>query len=100
MKTNFQKLVVDYKSSENPAWLRTSYVRDDGEVFLPCGGFMEDADALGILQKDNISHFEDNGHVYAQATWLAHTNPEKADVIYEFAEMVRCESDYPTEKNN
>ena len=71
-----------------PEWLRTSFVDDDGRVFLPCGAFGNELTALLCLGHDGEPLVRDGKHVYATAPWLAKEHPQLAEVIDKIAKSV------------
>jgi hypothetical protein len=64
-----------------PRWLRTAFVHEDGEVYLPCGAFGNEAVALVCLATDGVTFVQDEGHVYAPSAWLAALYPNLANNI-------------------
>ena len=63
------------------AWLRTFFVTDDGDVYLPCGAFGDESLAVLSLGFDGQSFVTDGGHAYAPATWLVKNYPHYAEAI-------------------
>jgi len=70
-------------------WLRTSFVSDQGEVFLPCGAFGDEIAALLSLAHDGASFVCDGAHIYAPTSWLARQHPRFADAIHAMAANIR-----------
>ncbi len=68
----------DYKL---PEWLRTSFIGDDGTVYLPCGACSDERDALLRLAYDNVPVVRHHGHLYAPSSWLAREYPKYAHVF-------------------
>jgi hypothetical protein len=62
-------------------WLRTSFLDDRGRVFLPCGAFGDEIQAVLCLAHDGMSTIQHEGHVYAPASWLAKEHPRYARAI-------------------
>lgn len=62
-----------------PAWLRTVYVREDGEVFVPAAIAGADSD-VGLCAIYSQTHAVKVGtHLYVPARWMETVFPEAAD---------------------
>lgn len=64
-----------------PEWLRTFFVDDRGEVYLPCAAFGNEQMATLCLVYDGVPVVQDAGHVYAPSWWLIKEHPQSADAI-------------------
>ena len=62
-------------------WLRTAFVDDDGQVFLPCGAFGNELKALLCISHDGVALVRHEGHIYAPVSWLAREYPRYAKAI-------------------
>ena len=69
-------------------WLRTSFVDDNGEVFLPCGAFDNELNAMLCASHDGIAIVQHEGHVYAPRSWLAKEYPKYAKTIETIAASI------------
>ena len=72
-------------------WLRTAFVSDDGQVFLPCGAFDHELKALLCMGHDGVPLVHHEGHIYAPASWLAREYPRYAQAIDTIAAKVAPE---------
>ena len=64
-----------------PEWLRTSFVGDDGTVYLPCGVFDNESSAFLRVTYDNVPVVRQGRHLYAPSDWLAREYPRYAHVV-------------------
>ena len=64
-----------------PEWMRTSFLDDDGELFLPCGALADEQIALLCIVHDRVQVVKHHGHIYAPASWLAKEYPHHAETI-------------------
>jgi len=62
-------------------WLRTAFMDDDGEAFLPCGAFGDELKAFLCISHDGVPIVRHEGHIYAPASWLATEHPRHAQAI-------------------
>ena len=76
-----EKHIACNKNISLEAWLRTFFVTDDGDVYLPCGAFGDESLAVLSLGFDGQSFVSDDGHAYAPATWLVKNYPHYAEAI-------------------
>ena len=53
-----------------PEWMRTTFVDEDGRMFLPCGIFTDELTATLCIANDGVPLVRHEGHVYAPASWL------------------------------
>ena len=72
-------------------WLRTAFVDDRGRVFLPCGAFDNELEALLCISHDGVPMVRHEGHVYAPSSWLAREYPRHAQAIDTIAAIVARE---------
>ena len=70
-------------------WLRTAFLDDDGQVFLPCGAWDDELSQVLSLIHDRVPVVRHEGHVYAPASWLAKEHPRFAETINTIAASVR-----------
>ena len=76
---------------ENPLleeWMRTAFVDDHGRVFLPCGAFGNELEALLCLSHDGAVMVRHERHIYAPTSWLAKEYPRYAQAIDAIAAKV------------
>ncbi|HOI54290.1 MAG TPA: hypothetical protein PLP01_03490 [Phycisphaerae bacterium] len=71
-------------------WLRTFFLDDDGEVFLPCGAFADERTALLCLAHDGVQMVRNEGHIYAPASWIAKEYPRWANTVRIIADKARA----------
>jgi len=71
-------------------WLQTAFLDDNGEVFLPCGAFGSELDAMLCAVHDRVAVVQHNGHTYAPAPWLAKEHPREARTISTIAASIRA----------
>ena len=64
-----------------PEWARTSFIGDDGTVYLPCGVFDNECSAFLKVAYDNIPVVRHGRHLYAPSDWLAREYPKSAHVV-------------------
>lgn len=76
-----EKCVVPNQELE--PWLRTFFVADEGEIYLPCGAFEEETSALLALAFDGRRFVMDDGHPYATVDWLSENYPRSSRTIEE-----------------
>lgn len=62
-------------------WLRTSFIGDDGTVYLPCGAMGDENQALLCLAYDGVSYVQHERHIYAPAWWLRKEHPQHTHLI-------------------
>lgn len=74
-----EQIMIEHPKLE--AWLRTSFVADDGQVFLPCGAFDDELKAMLCVAHDGVSVVRHQGHLYVPASWLSEEYPRFADAI-------------------
>ena len=70
-------------------WLRTAFLDDAGQVFLPCGAFGNELKALLCIAYDGVPTVQHEGHVYAPASWLAKEHPRDAKAIGAIAANIK-----------
>ncbi len=70
------------------SWLRTSFVDNAGQVFLPCGAFGDEREAMLCVAHDGVPVVRHEGHVYAPSTWLAREYRRHAHVIETIAARI------------
>ena len=74
-----QHVVIESNVLEE--WLRTTFVDDDGQIFLPCGAFGDELQALLSLTHDGVPIVQHQRHIYAPASWLAKEHARHASTI-------------------
>ena len=82
-----EEIVVESDLLEE--WLRTAFLDDDGQVFLPCGACDDELSQVLSLIHDRVPVVRHEGHVYAPASWLAKEHPRFAETIDTIAASVR-----------
>jgi hypothetical protein len=89
-----QEFVLEGKGSEVlDQWLRTSFIDDQGTVYLPCGIMSDESQALLCLAYDGVSYVQHLRHIYAPAWWLKKEYPQCAFLIDIMStKIVRCKS--------
>ena len=93
----FQEMVVE--ASGLPEWLRTSFVRKDDEVFLPCGVFADEHTAIMCMAYDGVDWVQHKNHAYAPASWLIKEYPHHIKIIQIISSKVRQEAQKLIESN-
>lgn len=72
-----------------PEWMRTYFVDENGTVFLPCGAFGNELEAILCLGFDGDPFVKQDGHIYASAAWLAKHYPRDAGHIEGIIDRIR-----------
>lgn len=70
-------------------WLRTHFVDDEGEIYLPCGAFGDERTAHYCLLHDRVPYVHEQRHLYAPVTWLISHHRQHADTIRAMAAQIR-----------
>ena len=77
-----QEFIVEGPGSEYfTQWQRTSFVDDNGTVFIPAAIFDSERRILWCLLYDNIKMMYQNRHVYAPTWWLIKEYPQHTAAI-------------------
>jgi hypothetical protein len=64
-----------------PKWLRTSFIDDDGTLFLPCAMFHNERASFLCMSFDGAPMVMDANHVYAPVWWLEQEYPKLKEEI-------------------
>ena len=81
-----ERIVIENSLMEE--WLRTAFMADDGQVFLPCGALGNELKAMLCIAFDGIPVIRHKGHIYAPTSWLAMEHPKYAKAINTIAASI------------
>ncbi len=75
-------ITVEAKGFESvPEWMRATLVGDDGTLYMPCGVFGNESEALLSAMYDGVSTASHLGHPFAPTDWLAKEYPLGRELI-------------------
>lgn len=79
-------------TKELPQWLRTSFVDDEGTVYLPCAVFDNENAAYMCMAFDGVGAVRDKKHAYGPAWWLINEYPKHKKAIEVMRDRVQKET--------
>ena len=88
MTTNLRWCEVDAGKRNQPAWLRSAALADDGTVFVPAA-IAGETDVSLSAAYDGVTIVKYRNHVFVPSDWLKQEYRQTADLVFKIERGVR-----------
>lgn len=59
-----------FAGGKHAKWLRTRFIDNDGEVYVPCGAFVNETAVMASADLEGVRIVRNGRHAYVPASWL------------------------------